>query len=365
MPFEDGLKRYDKNGDGLVGRDEVGGSADPMDRMLRPEYVPDDAFDGNRDGKLNAAEWGVFRAMLASENGLIAIRMGGTGDMTEQAVRWKYQRPVPQVPSTLLYRDVLFMVNDSGTLISFDPATGAVLKQGRLKGAIDKLLRLAHRRGRQSVADQRRTARCRWSPPRRCGRSSPSTRSTMRCSRRRCRRTASCSSARAARSTPSARDEQRPRHPVRGALTVPAGNRVSRRYRSKPFKSFGRPRRLELQAAAVLGMLKRQAVHMQRLTREIDRPQLLGPTDVARLPHQRVHAAALAAGFDCACPSAAALRAATRPRTLFQHLVVADGFLGARVVRVRGLLDAGGLVPHQMIAPYAGRRIRVAVLTAR
>jgi hypothetical protein len=30
------------------------------------------------------------------------------------------------------------MVNDSGILISFDPKTGDVLKQGRLKGAIDK-----------------------------------------------------------------------------------------------------------------------------------------------------------------------------------------------------------------------------------
>ena len=53
-------------------------------------------------------------------------------------MKWRYQRPVPQVPSTLLYKGVLFMVNDSGILISFDPATGNVLKQGRLKGAIDK-----------------------------------------------------------------------------------------------------------------------------------------------------------------------------------------------------------------------------------
>jgi outer membrane protein assembly factor BamB len=29
-------------------------------------------------------------------------------------------------------------VNDSGILIAFDPATGNVIKQGRLKGAIDK-----------------------------------------------------------------------------------------------------------------------------------------------------------------------------------------------------------------------------------
>jgi outer membrane protein assembly factor BamB len=105
--------------------------------MLSPKYGYA-AFDGNRDGQLNAVEWAIFRAMLASENGLLAIRLGGQGDMTDQAVRWKYKRPVPQVPSTLLYRDVLFMVNDSGILISFDPQTGDVLKQGRLKGAIDK-----------------------------------------------------------------------------------------------------------------------------------------------------------------------------------------------------------------------------------
>ena len=30
------------------------------------------------------------------------------------------------------------MINDSGILLSFDPATGNVLKQGRLHGAIDK-----------------------------------------------------------------------------------------------------------------------------------------------------------------------------------------------------------------------------------
>lgn len=76
--------------------------------------------------------------MLASENGLLAIKLGGEGDVTEGAVQWKYQRPVPQVPSTLLYGGALFMVNDSGILISFDPASGAVVKQGRLKGAIDK-----------------------------------------------------------------------------------------------------------------------------------------------------------------------------------------------------------------------------------
>ena len=76
--------------------------------------------------------------MLGSENGLLAIKLGGEGDMTASAIKWRYQRPVPQVPSTLLYKGTLFMVNDSGILISFDPITGNVVKQGRLKGAIDK-----------------------------------------------------------------------------------------------------------------------------------------------------------------------------------------------------------------------------------
>jgi len=47
--------------------------------------------------------------MMASENGLLAIKLGGRGDMTDAAVRWRYQKPVPQVPSTLLYQGILFM----------------------------------------------------------------------------------------------------------------------------------------------------------------------------------------------------------------------------------------------------------------
>jgi outer membrane protein assembly factor BamB len=66
------------------------------------------------------------------------FKLGGRGDMTTQNVRWKYTRPVPQVPSTLLYQGVLYMVNDGGILISFKPETGDVIKQGRLTGAIDK-----------------------------------------------------------------------------------------------------------------------------------------------------------------------------------------------------------------------------------
>jgi outer membrane protein assembly factor BamB len=134
IPFEEALPRYDKNGDKQIAKTEISG-ADPMDKMLGAAF---EAFDLNRDDKLDDKDWEVFRAMMASENGLLAIKLGGQGDQTANAIRWRYQKPVPQVPSTLLYKGVLYMINDSGILLSFDPATGKVLKQGRLHGAIDK-----------------------------------------------------------------------------------------------------------------------------------------------------------------------------------------------------------------------------------
>ncbi|HKS11376.1 MAG TPA: PQQ-binding-like beta-propeller repeat protein [Pyrinomonadaceae bacterium] len=134
ISFEEGLKRYDKDNDRQVAKAEAVGN-EKMDKILNAAF---EAFDMNRNEKLDEKDWEVFRAMMASENGLLAIKMGGVGDQTATAIRWRYQKPVPQVPSTLLYKGVLYMINDSGILLSFDPATGNVLKQGRLHGAIDK-----------------------------------------------------------------------------------------------------------------------------------------------------------------------------------------------------------------------------------
>jgi outer membrane protein assembly factor BamB len=134
IPFEEAWTRYDKNNDKLVAKSEVAGT-EKMDKMLAAAF---EAFDLDRDEKLNAKDWEVFRGMMASENGLLSIKLGGQGDQTATAIRWRYQKPVPQVPSTLLYQGVLYMINDSGIMLSFDPATGSIIKQGRLQGAIDK-----------------------------------------------------------------------------------------------------------------------------------------------------------------------------------------------------------------------------------
>jgi outer membrane protein assembly factor BamB len=92
--------------------------------------------DLDLDGAVSKPEWEYIRAALESENGMLAIRLGGSGDMTDKSIVWKYHRSVPQLPSPLLYNNVLYMVNDGGIVTSFNPETGEVIKQGRLTGAL-------------------------------------------------------------------------------------------------------------------------------------------------------------------------------------------------------------------------------------
>ncbi len=95
--------------------------------------------DLNGDEMLDRAEWTYYKAAMESENGMLAIELGGTGDMTASAVRWRYQRGIPQLPSPLLYEHTLYMVNDAGGLVTtLNPDTGALIQQGRLKLPSDR-----------------------------------------------------------------------------------------------------------------------------------------------------------------------------------------------------------------------------------
>jgi outer membrane protein assembly factor BamB len=92
--------------------------------------------DLDTNGVIAKPEWEYIRAALDSENGMLAIRLGGSGDMTEKSVQWKYQRAVPQLPSPLVFQKVLYMVNDGGIVTTLNPETGELIKQGRLTGAL-------------------------------------------------------------------------------------------------------------------------------------------------------------------------------------------------------------------------------------
>jgi hypothetical protein len=53
-------------------------------------------------------------------------------------VLWRYDKSLPDVPGILLYRGVLYLIRNGGILQTLDPATGKLLKQGRLMHALDE-----------------------------------------------------------------------------------------------------------------------------------------------------------------------------------------------------------------------------------
>lgn len=63
----------------------------------------------------------------------LAIRPGGTGDVTATHIVWKAEKGSPFVPSPLLHDGILYMVNDMVSVATaYDAKTGVVLWQGRL-----------------------------------------------------------------------------------------------------------------------------------------------------------------------------------------------------------------------------------------
>lgn len=95
------------------------------------------AVDLDRDGFMNEREWTFFRTRRASRNGLLAVKLGGSGDVTDTNVLWRYEKSLPDVPSPLVYKDVVYIVRNGGIATTLDAKTGKVLKQARLTGALE------------------------------------------------------------------------------------------------------------------------------------------------------------------------------------------------------------------------------------
>jgi len=50
-------------------------------------------------------------------------------------LRWRFKRHLAYIPAPLIYDGVFYMVRTGGIVTSLDPATGALLKQGRTEKA--------------------------------------------------------------------------------------------------------------------------------------------------------------------------------------------------------------------------------------
>jgi len=63
----------------------------------------------------------------------LAIRPGGTGDVTDTHVEWSSPKGSPFVPSPIIHGDLLYMINDIQSILTvFEAKTGTVVYQDRL-----------------------------------------------------------------------------------------------------------------------------------------------------------------------------------------------------------------------------------------
>jgi outer membrane protein assembly factor BamB len=123
-PWPKAIEKWDADHDGMLTREEVN-DPEVLDRFFR--------IDLDQNKKLDEAEWKKYaRVFELAENTLLAVRPGGSGDVTDRAVAWEYRKGLPYVPSPLLYRGVLYLVKNGGILTCLDAASGRLLKQLRL-----------------------------------------------------------------------------------------------------------------------------------------------------------------------------------------------------------------------------------------
>jgi outer membrane protein assembly factor BamB len=125
--FAEALKTMDSDKDGKIAKSEL------------PEPRQKDFAEGDldRDGYFGARDWDQYRIKRSSINSVMAVRLGGKGDMTDKNVIWRYYKSLPNVPSPLYYNGIVYLTKEGGILTALDSETGQMLKQGRLPGALD------------------------------------------------------------------------------------------------------------------------------------------------------------------------------------------------------------------------------------
>jgi outer membrane protein assembly factor BamB len=125
--FKDTLAKLDADKDGRISKSEL------PDKRTQDRF---DYLDLDHSGHLEEHDWQQFQLRREGESALRAYRLGGQGDITETNFLWKNSRSLPNVPSPLVYRDVVYTMKEGGIFTSYDPKNGEIIKQGRLRNAL-------------------------------------------------------------------------------------------------------------------------------------------------------------------------------------------------------------------------------------
>jgi outer membrane protein assembly factor BamB len=126
--WETVLEESDKDKDGKISKEEA-----PDPEMAKLWFL----FDLDRTGWIEKADYAILVKRQNFKNGLYAIDLGGSGELTEKAVKWRAEKSLPNIPSPVLYKGAVYILKEGGILSAYDAASGATLKQGRVEGALD------------------------------------------------------------------------------------------------------------------------------------------------------------------------------------------------------------------------------------
>ncbi len=122
--FEDLIESGDANKNGLLEPSELPNS--PIKGFFGQ-------FDKDADGSFDRDEYESIREIFAlAQSVAIAIRPGGTGDITDTHIDWTFKKSIPRNSSPLVANGHLFMVKDGGIMTSIDLKTGAAVRSARL-----------------------------------------------------------------------------------------------------------------------------------------------------------------------------------------------------------------------------------------
>jgi outer membrane protein assembly factor BamB len=147
-PFDTVIAQRDKNGNQMLEDEELEKGGDVQQRFSQ--------VDRDKTGTITREEYEYYRQLFeTARNVVIAIRPGGTGDVTKTHQIWESRKFVPFCASPLAYNGYLFTIKDGGIMTNYNARTGELLKTKRINGNASYYASPVGADGRVYAIDQR------------------------------------------------------------------------------------------------------------------------------------------------------------------------------------------------------------------
>ena len=151
-PFWDAILPFDKNKNGKIERSEMKvpftfpfrpelpvdhpgfGFPMPVDLKKREERVDWilSWFDKNKDQAWSEEEFMKGFKDKPGKPLLVAVRPGGSGNVTETHASWSVNRNIPEIPSPLLHNGIIYLIRAGGVLAATDAQNGEIIYRNRI-----------------------------------------------------------------------------------------------------------------------------------------------------------------------------------------------------------------------------------------